>query len=84
LGNFGGCLSEFKGHFHEILNIFWKPQLKPGQLAPLLGDVIKGGSGCLVIEMHGMPQVGRGRVFRQITATYSKLAVHVLHYAKVA
>jgi len=35
---------------------FWNPQLKPSPLAPLMGDLIKGGgSECLVIELHGMP-----------------------------
>jgi len=34
----------FLGHSHGILIIyFWNPQLKPSRMAPLLGDLIKGG-----------------------------------------
>ena len=51
----GGCFRVLLGHFHEILICFYNPQLKPVRLAPWLGIWIKGGSGCLVTEMHGIP-----------------------------
>ena len=43
LGNFGGVSRILLGHFHKILIQFWNPELKPSRLAPLLGDMIKGG-----------------------------------------
>ena len=50
----GGCSKILLGHFYEMLNILWVPQLEPVQLAPLLSDLGEG-SGCPVTEMHGMP-----------------------------
>ena len=39
----GGVLQNFTRPFPEVLIIFWVSQLKPVRLAPLLGDLIKGG-----------------------------------------
>ena len=52
------------GHFHERLSIFLESSAPSPVDWPLLGDLIKGGgSGCLVIEMHGMsPSRPRGCV----------------------
>ena len=46
-----GVLHHFTGHFHEILNILLDISAQAMHLAPL-GDSIKVGAGCLVIEMH--------------------------------
>jgi hypothetical protein len=43
LGNFWGGLQIFSGPLPANINIFWISQLKPSRLAPLLGDLIKGG-----------------------------------------
>ena len=54
--NFGGMLHNFTGAHPANVNVFfWISQPKASRLAHLLGDLIKGGSGCVVIEMHGMP-----------------------------
>jgi hypothetical protein len=48
---------------------FWNPQLKPSQLAPLLGELITvGGLGAWSQICMECPHVGRGGVFRQTTS----------------
>jgi len=59
-----GGVSEFLlGHFHEMLNTFLEYSAQAQSIGTLVGDLIKGGSGCLVTEVHGMlPSRPRGCV----------------------
>ena len=86
LGNFGGVSRILLGHIHKILIYRWNPELKLSRLAPLLGDLIKGGGpGCLVIEMHGMsPSRPRGCVqadYQQLIPNlqFTHCIMHRLH-----
>jgi hypothetical protein len=60
----------FLGHFQQIINIFLESSTKPSRLAPLLGDLVKGGGlGAWPQKCMERPQVGGGGVFRQITSS---------------
>ena len=74
------------GHFDKILIYSWNPQLKPNRLAPLLGDLIKGGVRVPGHRNAGMsPSRPRGCVqanYQQLISNvqYTYCITHKLHY----
>jgi len=72
LGTFEGDLQNCFGHFQQIINTFLESLAQAqsiGTLAPLLGDLFKGGGlGALSQKCMECPQAGRRGEFRQITS----------------
>ena len=70
-GTLWGCSRILLSHLHKIMIYFWVPQLELVWLAPLLGDLMKGGVlGAWPQKCMECPQVGRGGVFRQVTSNW--------------
>jgi len=73
LKNWGGSPEFYWATFTKYKYIFGILSSSPVDWHPCRVIWLKGGSGCPVIGLHGMSQVGRGGVFRQITSNWFQI-----------